>query len=211
MVLTRLAILFIWRYQYKRSWTGNNTSWIPLSFKKYKFFTYITISIHFNRLEAHGKASICSDSCERFLSRECSPIKHLSVGWECCILQMQFFLQFSYSSVLSLVFLFCFCFILGPNPQHMEVLRLGVESELYLLAYATSTPDPSCIRDLHHSSWQRQILNLLSRAKDQICTLIDTSQIDFCCTTRGTPSFIFGLSLLITSLKLSSWFLKVGW
>ena len=34
--------------------------------------------------------------------------------------------------------------------QHMEVPRLGVESELQLLAYTTAmaTPEPSCICDL---------------------------------------------------------------
>ena len=32
-------------------------------------------------------------------------------------------------------------------------------------ATATAMPDPSCICDLHHSSWQRQILNLLSEAR----------------------------------------------
>ena len=46
-----------------------------------------------------------------------------------------------------------FCF-LGPRPQHMEVPRLGVSSELQLPTYttATATPDPSRICDLHHSS-----------------------------------------------------------
>ena len=34
----------------------------------------------------------------------------------------------------------------------MEVPRLGVESELKLLAYAIATQDPSHISDLHHSS-----------------------------------------------------------
>ena len=50
--------------------------------------------------------------------------------------------------------------IVGPHLQHMEVPRLGVESELALLAYATATamPDPSHICDLHHSSWQSWIL-----------------------------------------------------
>jgi len=35
-------------------------------------------------------------------------------------------------------------------------------------AYTTATamPDSSCIYDLHCSSWQHQILNLLSRARD---------------------------------------------
>ena len=38
----------------------------------------------------------------------------------------------------------------------MEVPRVGVESELQLLAYATATatPDPRCIWDLHPSLWQ---------------------------------------------------------
>ena len=33
-------------------------------------------------------------------------------------------------------------------------------------AYATATPDPSCICDLHHSSEQHQIFNPLSEARD---------------------------------------------
>ena len=42
--------------------------------------------------------------------------------------------------------MFCFVFIfLGPHPQHMEAPKLGVQSELLLLAYitATATGDPS--------------------------------------------------------------------
>ena len=43
---------------------------------------------------------------------------------------------------------------LRPQPWHMEILRLGVESELQLPAYttATATQDPSRVCDLHHSS-----------------------------------------------------------
>ena len=41
---------------------------------------------------------------------------------------------------------FCVFGFLGPHPQHMEVPRLGVQLELQLLAYATSTatqdPEP---------------------------------------------------------------------
>ena len=60
-----------------------------------------------------------------------------------------------------------------------EVPRLGVESELQPLAYATATatPDPRLTCDLHHSSWQRQILNPLSEARDETCFLMDTSQV----------------------------------
>ena len=44
-------------------------------------------------------------------------------------------------------------FILGPHLWHMEVPRLGVKSELQLLAYttATATPDLSCTCNLHHN------------------------------------------------------------
>ena len=47
----------------------------------------------------------------------------------------------------------------------MEVPRLGVESELHWPAYttATATWDPSRMCHLHHSSWQHQILNPLTR------------------------------------------------
>ena len=61
----------------------------------------------------------------------------------------------------------------------MDVPRLGVESELQLLAYttATATPDPSYVCNLHHSSGQCQILNLLNKARDQTRILMDTSWV----------------------------------
>ena len=54
-----------------------------------------------------------------------------------------------------------FFFFLGLHLWHMEVLRLGVESELQPQAYTTAiaTPDPSHVCDLHHSSRQCRILN----------------------------------------------------
>ena len=50
----------------------------------------------------------------------------------------------------------------------MEVPRLGAESELQPLAFATATaiPDPSHVCNLYHSSGERQILNPLSEARD---------------------------------------------
>ena len=48
----------------------------------------------------------------------------------------------------------------------MEVPRLGIESELQLPADATATLDMSLVCDLHHSLWQRQILNPLSEVRD---------------------------------------------
>ena len=71
----------------------------------------------------------------------------------------------------------------------MEFPRLGVESELQLLAYttATATQDPHCVCSLHHSSGQCQILNPLREARDRTHHLVVTSQIHFHCTTTGTP------------------------
>ena len=83
------------------------------------------------------------------------------------------------------VFPLCFCL----SKQHMEVPRLGVESELQLPAYttATATPDPSHVCDLHHSSQQHWIPNPLSKARDRTHKLMVPSQIRFHCTTMGTP------------------------
>ena len=55
---------------------------------------------------------------------------------------------------------------LGLYLWHMEVPRLGVESELQLQAYTTVTVtlDPSSIYDLQCSSSQCLILNPLSEA-----------------------------------------------
>ena len=63
-----------------------------------------------------------------------------------------------------------FCFF-GLYLWHMEVPRLGVQSELQLLDYTTATamPDPSRACDLyhiHHSSWQRRFLNPLSERQN---------------------------------------------
>ena len=86
-----------------------------------------------------------------------------------------------------------FLFFLGPHLQHMEVSRLGVELELQLLAYATATAmrDPSHVWDLHHSSRQCQILNLLGEARHRTSILMVPSRIRFHCTTTGTPAFTF--------------------
>ena len=48
-----------------------------------------------------------------------------------------------------------------------------------MLAYATATAmqDLSCVLDLHHSSRQCQILNLLSEAGDRTSILMDTSWV----------------------------------
>ena len=61
----------------------------------------------------------------------------------------------------------------------MELPRLGVESELQLLAYtaATATRDLSCVCDPYHSSQHRQIFNPLSKARDRTRNLMVLSRI----------------------------------
>ena len=74
----------------------------------------------------------------------------------------------------------CFVFVfLGPHPQHMEVPRPWVQSELQLLAYttATATWDLSHVCNLHHSSRQLQILNTLLEARDRTRVPMDAGRV----------------------------------
>ena len=56
------------------------------------------------------------------------------------------------------------------------------------LHHSTATRDPSCICNLHHSSWQCQILNPMSKARDQTHILMDISQVHFYWATMRTPN-----------------------
>ena len=60
-----------------------------------------------------------------------------------------------------------------PGSQARSQIRAAVP------AYATAiaTWDPNYICDLHCSSWQHQILNALSEARDWTCILMDTSRV----------------------------------
>ena len=102
-------------------------------------------------------------------------------------------------NLLSYLFIICILFyFLGLHLWHVEVPRLGVQSELQLLAYeATAAQDPSSICGLHYSSRQRRILNPLSKARDQTCILMDTSWIHFRCATTGTPIPLLILSSIM--------------
>ena len=87
----------------------------------------------------------------------------------------------------------------------MEVPRLGVQMELQLLACTTAMQDPSCICDLHHSSWQCQIFNPLSEARDLTRDLMVPSQICFHCATTGIPVFVFGCTCGSGSFQARDW------
>ena len=89
-----------------------------------------------------------------------------------CMYPLLFFFYF--------LFLFFF-FLAGLLLQHMELPRLG--SNWSCSYQPQPQPQPcqnwamSLVCDLHHSSWQHWILNLLSEARDQIRTLLEHSQV----------------------------------
>ena len=71
----------------------------------------------------------------------------------------------------------------------MELPKLGVELELQLPAYATAMAmwNWSHICNLHYSSWQHQILNPLSKTRDQTSILMDTRRTRFPWAKTGAP------------------------
>ena len=106
---------------------------------------------------------------------------------------------------------FLFFGFLGPHLRHIEVSKLGGELEIQLLAYATATAtqDPSHVYDLYHSSWQRQILNPLSNARDRTWNLMVPSQIHFLGATMGTPGALFLYILKYIYTVLQFWGINV--
>ena len=84
-------------------------------------------------------------------------------------------------------------FFLGPHPRHTEVPRLGVKSKLQLPAYtaAIATWDPSRVCNLHHSSWQHWICNLLSEARDQTGIIMDISRVCNLLNHNGNSHYVF--------------------
>ena len=75
--------------------------------------------------------------------------------------------------------------------------------ELQLPAYvaATVTPDPSRVCDLHHGSWQHQIL---SEARGQTQNHIVSSLIHFRYAMTGTPQDQFLVSKIKKPIGVST-------
>ena len=94
---------------------------------------------------------------------------------------LQVILYWFYIVYLWVVFCLFVCLFvfLVPHLWHMDVSRLRLKSELQLPAYTTATAmqDPSCICDLHYSSWKCWILNPLSKARDGTLILMGPSQV----------------------------------
>ena len=94
----------------------------------------------------------------------------------------------------ALFFFFFLISFLGPYLWHTEVSRLRVESGLQLPGCATAIAMqyPRHVCDLHHGSWQCQILNSVREARDQTRILMDTSWVHKPLSHNGN-SFIYTL------------------
>ena len=100
--------------------------------------------------------------------------------------------------VFLFVSLFVFC-LSGRHLKRMEILKLGVEMQLQLPAYATAIAmqDLSHVWDLEWSSWQCQVLNPLSEARDWTCNVMVTSWVRYHWATTGTSSAEWFLTMLV--------------
>ena len=74
------------------------------------------------------------------------------------------------------------------------------------LYHSTAMPDPSCVSDPQHSSWQRLILNPLFEARDQTWILLDPGWFVNRQATMGTTKLI----LIIHNL-FSSWWRDISY
>ena len=103
-------------------------------------------------------------------------------------------------------FFFSFClFKAAPMAYGGTQARGRIGAVAAGLCHSHSNRDLSCVCDLHHSSWQHQILNWLSKARDRACVLVDASQIRFRCAMMGTPTRAFGC------IKRERWFGPLSW
>ena len=110
-------------------------------------------------------------------------------------------------SFFSFFFLFFFFLLFGAA----SVAHRGSQARGPIRATAAwPMPQPQQLRiratsDPHHSSWQRQILNSLSKARDRTHNLMVPSRIHFRCTTMGIPdrSYFYHFHLMMKELRFS--------
>ena len=134
-----------------------------------------------NPPQSHGGKNI---KLEQWFSTPISPITSKTTG----ILKSHSL----WFSMFLFYFIYLFCFFRATLSAYGSS-QARVKSELQLPACATAiaTWYLSHICNLHHSSWQHQISDLLSKAREQTCILMDASLISFCCATMGTPAVWF--------------------
>ena len=84
-----------------------------------------------------------------------------------------------------------FCLFRAAPSAYGGFQARGLISFATGLCNSTGRPDPNRICYLHHSSWQPQILNPLSKDRDRTRNLMVPSQVHFHCATTRTPIFHF--------------------
>ena len=82
---------------------------------------------------------------------------------------------------------FFFLFRAAPIAYGSSRVRGQIGTAATSLCHTHSNTGSTPHGHLYHRSWQRQILNPLSEARDWTCILIDTSWVCFCWATMGIP------------------------
>ena len=98
---------------------------------------------------------------------------------------------FSLIDVLLLFFLPFGLFRVAPMVYGGSQARGWIRAGAASLHTDTTTPDPSHVYDLYHSSWQCQILNPLNEARDQTSVLKDTKSDWFLLRRDGNSPVVF--------------------
>ena len=118
---------------------------------------------------------------------------------------------------------FCLLSFFRAALGHMDVPRLGVESELQLPAYTTATamPDPSHICNLHHSSqWSRggsenrgKLVGVLSLHYFLVFGVFwDQLTSFFCCNFHSFDLFVYFFDLFVYLASLvTKWRDHIKW
>ena len=85
----------------------------------------------------------------------------------------------------------------------MDVPGLRVESDLQLPVYTIAMPGLCHVCNLHHSLWQLWILGPLSKARDQMHILMDTSWVRNLRSRDGNSQACFFLNLTVLHILYS--------
>ena len=93
---------------------------------------------------------------------------------------------------------FVFC-LLRATPAAYGVSQARGLIAVYIRA--TAMTDPSCVCELHHSSWQRRTPNPMSEARDGTWNLMVPGWIHFHRATMGTPLFSLDFTEILSRIS----------